>query len=113
MELKQLESPFSDEMIEKQKNLESLLKKDKKHQQRRWLSSMRRQLANNTIDYFAETGNIKELRHQKVKRKRLFSKGFSNAVNNSSVFEKGDELTRCNQSISSGKSKTINFTGAI
>ena len=76
---------------------------------------MRKQLAHNTIDYLNETGNIKELLHQKVKRKCLFSKGFRNAVNNSGVFtlfEKGDKSSRCDQDIISGNSKTINFTGA-
>ena len=56
--------------------------------------------------------------HQQVKRKCLFSKGFSNAVNNSGVFvftlfEKGDKPTRCNQGIISGNSKTIDFTGVV
>ena len=105
-------------MIEKQRNLESLLKKDKKRQQHQWLSSMRKQLANSAIDYLAEIGNIKELPHWNVKRKCFFSKGFSNAVNNSGVFvftlfEKGDKPTRCDQGIISGNIKTIDFTGAV
>ena len=117
-ELQQQGCPFNDTMIEKQRNLELLLKEDKKRQQCQWLSSTRKRLAHNAFDYLAETGNVKELSHQKVKHKCLFSKGFSNAVDNSDVFlftlfEKDDKPTRCDQCIISGNRKTIDFTGAV
>ena len=67
-------------------------------------------------NYLAETGNIKEVSHWKVKQKCLFSKGFRNAVNNSNefkLFEKGDEPTRCNQDVISVNIKIIDLTGAV
>ena len=97
--LQQQERPLSDNMIKNQGNLESLLMRDKKCRQHQWLSYKRRQSANNAVEYLDETGNIKELPHQTVKWKRLCSKGFNKAVDNSNqftLFEKGNKPTRCN-----------------
>ena len=59
LEVQQQGCSFNVNMIEKQRNLESLLKKDKKCQQCQWLSPKRKCLAKNVIDYLAGNGNIK------------------------------------------------------
>ena len=78
----------------------------------RWLSRGIQGFGN-VMKYIADNGNINELPHRKVKRKRMFSNGFSNAVDDSSFFAEGDEPMRCNRLCSPKKSKTIDFTGAI
>ena len=64
-------------MITEQRSLESLLLRDKNRQPHQWLYHIRNGFGN-VIDYIADNGNIRELPHRKVKRKRLLTKGFSN-----------------------------------
>ena len=71
---------------------------DKKRQQQQWMTYKRNKSANNTVEYIAEAGNIREVPHQKAKWKHFCSKGFNKAVNNKKSFvlvENGNESVRC------------------